>query len=61
MGWTLNAAGQCATEADERELADKLARLLAASKSGTTASHMSGDGINGPVHETPSKKASDSE
>lgn len=51
MGWTLNAAGQCATEADERELADKLTRLLAAAKSGTTASHMSGEAVNGPVHE----------
>ena len=61
MGWTLNAAGQCATEADERDLADKLTRLLAASKSGTTASHMSGETVNGPVHEAPAKKASDSE
>jgi len=59
MGWTLNAAGQCATEADERDLADKLTRLLAAAKSGTAASHMSGSTINGPVHEAPPKKASD--
>jgi uncharacterized protein YhfF len=59
MGWTLTAAGQCATEADERDLADKLTRLLAAAKSGTTASHLSGEAHNGPVHEVPAKKASD--
>jgi uncharacterized protein YhfF len=59
MAWTLTATGQCATAEDERELADKLARLLAAPKSGTTASHMSGETVNGPVHEAPAKKASD--
>jgi len=59
MTWTLNAAGQCATPEDERDLADKITKLLAASKSGTTASHMSGETVNGPVHEAP-KKASDS-
>lgn len=58
MGWTLNAAGQCATAADERELAGKITRLLAAAKSGTTASHMSGEAVNGPVHEA-AGKASD--
>jgi uncharacterized protein YhfF len=58
MAWTLTAAGQCATAEDERELADKLTRLLATAKSGTTASHMSGEAVNGPVHQA-AGKASD--
>lgn len=53
MGWYLTAEGACATTEDERELADKLTRLLAAAKSGTAASHMSGEAVNGPVHEAP--------
>lgn len=60
MTWHLTAAGSCATAEDERELADRLARLLGAPKSGTTASHLSGEAVNGPVHEAPpAKKASD--
>ena len=52
MPWVLTATGDCDEDA-ERDLAEKLEKLLAAGKYGTAGSQLSGLAHNGPAHLPP--------
>ena len=59
MRWSVQAEGD-APPGTHRDLAEKLGKLLAQAKFGTTVSHFGGEDVNGIIHE-PAPKADDSD
>jgi len=49
MTWSLTAAGHTSSEADERELADKLSEILADPKYGASSSSFGGMFVHGDL------------
>ena len=52
--WSVQAEGDAHPDT-HRDLSEKLGKLLAQAKFGTTASHFGGEDVNGPVHEAAPK------
>jgi len=59
MRWSVQAEGD-APPGTHRDLSERLGKLLAQAKFGTTVSHFGGEDVNGPVHEA-APKADDGE
>jgi hypothetical protein len=57
--WSVQAEGD-APPGTHRDLADRLGKLLAQAKFGTTVSHFGGEDVNGIIHE-PAPKADDAD
>ena len=54
MRWSVQAEGD-APPGTHRDLSERLGKLLAQAKFGTTVSHFGGEDVNGPIHENPPK------